>query len=601
MPADPVPESIQTKLEALISSRVPTDRREAFARYLERRASPYLRERVGIIEFVESPEYLGRGGELYPKVMEALSEMTSGRYQEAVLTGAIGTAKSTLAVYSMTWSLYQLSTLRDPHAEFGLDPTSEIVIVFQSINARTAKSVDFERFKALIDGSRYFQTQFSYDPRVESELRFPNRIIVRPVTGDVTGAIGQNVIGGVIDEVNHMAKVSRSTRSADGGEFDQAVALYNSIVRRRKSRFMRRGRLPGLLCLVGSKRYPGQFTDQRVAAAQTDPTIYVYDKRTWEVLPEDRFSGDWFDVFVGDCYRQPRILAPGETLPDSDQPLILRVPTEYRDDFMRDIHESLREIGGISTLAAHPFFSNREAVAACLGRRRSIVSRTQVEFSRDKLAALPDRFEHPDLPRWVHVDLALTGDAAGIACGFVPGFIQVARGSASETLPRIAIDFTLRVVPPSNGEISFERIRQLIYKLTELGLAIRWVSFDGFQSADSIQQLRMKGYQTGIVSVDRTTDAYEVLKSAIYDGRVLAPTDEHLMGELLALEMDHERGKVDHPSAPGASKDVADCLAALVQGLSRRRETWARHGVPLSAVPVALLPRQSLPRDAMSL
>jgi len=318
------------------------------------------------------------------------------------------------------------------------------------------------------------------------------------------------------------------------------------------------------------------------------------------VLPEDRFSGDWFDVFVGDCYRQPRILVRGETLSESDQPLILRIPTEYRDDFTRDIHEALREIGGISTLAVHPFFSNREAVAACLGRRRSIVSRTQVDFFRDELAALPDRFEDPDQPRWIHVDLALTGDAAGFACGYVPGFARISRGSTIETLPRIAIDCTLRVVPPSNGEISFERIRQLIYKLTELGLAIRWVSFDGFQSADSIQQLRMKGYQTGVVSVDRTTDAYDVLKTAIYDGRVLAPMDEHLMGELLALEMDHERGKVDHPSAPGASKDVADCLAAVVHGLSRRRETWARHGVPLSAIPIALLPRQSARRDATS-
>ena len=601
MEAEGLSPKARADLIALVDAHVPVGRRDAFSRYLARRITRDLRSGVSVREFVESPDYLGQAGEIYPKVMDALIEMTSGRYQEAVLTGAIGTAKSTLAVYSMAWSLYQLSVLRNPHDEFGLDPTSEIVIVLQSINARTAKSVDFERLKALIDGSKYFRAQFPYDRRVESELRFPNRIIVRPVTGDVTGAIGQNVIGGIIDEVNHMAKVSRSARSVDGGEFDQAVALYNSIVRRRKSRFMRRGHLPGLLCLVGSKRYPGQFTDQRVAAAQADSTIYVYDKRTWDVLPEDRFSGDWFNVFIGDCSRQPRILARDETFSESDQPLILRVPVEYRDDFGRDIHEALREIGGVSTLAVHPFFSNREAVAACLGRRQSIVSRTQVDFSHDRLAALPDRFEHPDQPRWVHVDLALTGDAAGIACGYVPGFTQIARGSTVETLPKVAIDFTLRVVPPNNGEISFERIRQLLYKMTELGLAIRWVSFDGFQSADSIQQLRIKGYQTGVVSVDRTTDAYDLLKSAIYDGRVLAPMDEHLMGELLALELDHERGKVDHPSLQGASKDVADCLAAVVQGLSRRREIWARHGMPLSAVPVALLPRQSVPRDKTSL
>lgn len=581
MPADTSPQSIPAKLEALLGSRLPADRREAFVRYLERRASPFVRERVGIIEFVESPEYLGRRGELYPKVMEALSEMTSGRYQEAVLTGAIGTAKSTLAVYSMAWSLYQLSVLRNPHDDFGLDPTSEIVIVFQSISAKAAKSVDFERFKALIDGSRYFRAQFPYDRRAESELRFPNRIIVRPVTGEVTGAIGQNVIGGVIDEVNHMARVERSLRSIDGGEFDQAVALYNSIVRRRKSRFMRRGRLPGLLCLVGSKRCPRQFTDQRVESAKTDPTIYVYDKRTWEVLPEDRFSGEWFDVFIGDARRQPRVLTANESLPEVDQPLRLRVPKEYQDDFRRDIHEALREIGGISTLAVHPFFTNREAVAACMGSRTSIFSHTVADLSTDRVTANPRFFQSPNEPRWVHIDLALTGDAAGIVCGYVPGFSQISRGVVVETLPRIAIDCTLRVTPPRHGEISFQRIRELIYNLTELGLAIRWVSFDGFQSADSIQQLKMRGYQSGVRSVDRTTDPYDVLKAALYDGRVSMPQDAHLLGELLSLELDYERGKIDH--LPNGSKDVADSLAAVVFGLTNRRESWIKHGVPLTA------------------
>lgn len=580
MPPDSLPQPVQTSVEAFLESRLPADRREAFARYLERRASPYVRQPVGILEFVGSSAYLGRDGELYPKVMEALSEMTSGRYQEAVLTGAIGTAKSTLAVYSMAWSLYQLSILKDPHGEFGLDPTSEIVMVFQSINARVAKSGDFERFKALIDGSQYFRTAFPYDRRVESELRFPNRIIVRPVTGDVTGAIGQNVIGGVIDEVNHMAKVSRSARSVDGGEFDQAIALYNSIVRRRKSRFMRRGRMPGLLCLVGSKRYPGQFTDQRVDAAKSDPTIYVYDKRTWEVLPEDRFSGEWFDVFIGDARRQPRILAANETLPEVDDPLRFRVPREYQEDFRRDIHEALREIGGISTLAVHPYFANREAVAACMGSRASILGETVADLSTSQVTAHPRLFENPTEPRWVHIDLALTGDAAGFVCGHVTGFSQISRGVRVETLPKIAIDCTLRVTPPRYGEISFERIRELIYNLTGLGLPIRWVSFDGFQSADSIQLLRMRGYQSGVRSVDRTTDPYDVLKAAMYDGRVSVPRDDQLLDELLSLELDYERGKIDHP--PNGAKDVADSLAAVVYGLTYRRETWTKHGIPLT-------------------
>ena len=159
-------------------------------------------------------------------------------------------------------------------------------------------------------------------------------------------------------------------------------------------------------------------------------------------------------------------------------------------------------------------------------------------------------------------------------------FVKTSRGDKIELLPQVQIDFTLRVMPPQNGEISFSRIREMLYNLTEGGLNIRWVSFDGFQSTDSIQQLRIRGYQSGVRSVDRTTEPYDVLKAAIYDGRVNAPSDPHLLHELLSLEMDYERGKIDHP--PSGSKDVADSLAAVVHGLTYRRETWAKHGVPLA-------------------
>lgn len=140
-------------------------------------------------------------------------------------------------------------------------------------------------------------------------------------------------------------------------------------MRRRKSRFLKHGNLPGILCLVGSKRYPGQFTDQRVEAAKSDPTIFVYDQRSWDVLPPDRFSGVWFSVFIGNDHQQPRILGAGEKGPEE---LVMQVPVEYREDFERDIHEALREIGGVSTLAAYPYLTNREAVAKCFGKHRSI-------------------------------------------------------------------------------------------------------------------------------------------------------------------------------------------------------------------------------------
>ena len=50
-----------------------------------------------------------------------------------------------------------------------------------------------------------------------------------------------------------MRIVEDSAQSADGGVFDQALEMYNGIVRRRKSRFLRNERLPGMIYLVDRK------------------------------------------------------------------------------------------------------------------------------------------------------------------------------------------------------------------------------------------------------------------------------------------------------------------------------------------------------------
>lgn len=255
-----------------------------------------------------------------------------------------------------------------------------------------------------------------YDKNIESELRFPNRIIVKPVSGSEQAAIGQNVIGGILDEVNFMANVDKSKRSVDGGAYDQALQLYNSISRRRKSRFLSLGKLPGILCMVSSKRYPGQFTDQKELEAKGDPGIYVYDKTVWNVKP-GTFSGVFFQVFIGDTSRRPRIIENGEQILPQEKNLITEVPIEYKSDFQRDILSSLRDISGISTLSVHPFLVNIEAVSAGFGHHGSLLNVTETDFEDISVRIVRENFINPELFRFCHIDLALSGDSAGFCVG----------------------------------------------------------------------------------------------------------------------------------------------------------------------------------------
>jgi len=540
---------------------------------------------VPIRDFLLRPFYLNLEGQIYPEVMTAMEDLNGGGYVEAVLTGAIGTAKTTIAVWTMAYQLYLLSCMENPQKTFGLERASEILLIFQSITKELAKGVDYARFKALLENSPYFQRHFAYDKNIESELRFPNRIIVKPVSGSDTAAIGQNVMGGIIDELNYMAVVENSKASVDGGEYDQAIAVYNSIARRRKSRFMQQGALPGILCLVSSKRYPGQFTDLKQEEAKNDPTIYVYDKRVWDIKP-DAFSNVWFQVFAGDESRHPRIIEEDEIVDVSDRDLIIDIPEEYRMEFDQDIINALREIAGMSTLARHPFIMNTDSIAACMTNDRPIVNKHWVDFRFEKLGIYQGRFADLNRPRWAHVDLGLTADSAGICIGYVKGFKKVDRGDHYEVLPEIVVDALLEVRPPKGGEIQFHKIRSLFYKLISMGYPLKWVSYDSYQSTDSMQMLRSKGLVSGHVSMDITRDPYEITKTALYDHRLSIPFHAKLRKELASLEDDPKTGDIDHP--PNGSKDVADALAGVVSGLTTRREIWVQHKIPTGQIPTWL-------------
>jgi hypothetical protein len=728
---------------------------------------------VDIRTFIESEDLLNKPGIIYPKILACMAEANNGNYVETVNTGGIGCGKTTFALYSQAYQLYILSCMVNPQAEFGLDPSSEVMIVFQSLNSRLAKTVDYQRFRNMIAASPYFKSVFPFRKDLESELLFPNRIIVRPLSGDSQAAIGQNVIGGIIDECfaagtlvetvsgkkaiekikpgekvasfdaagrkvfkrvlqsknngrkqvlkidlasgksivvtpnhpiatfngwvpagslfvgsevycagperstslqdlarkikgsgadrgeafvryqemlaendgservrpeewldlssvhgerivgfssadlaevfnlevegthnyvaagviahncNFMQVVEQSKQADDGGVYDQAKAIYNSIVNRRKSRFMTKGRLAGLLCLVSSKRYPGEFTDRKQQEARDQvaekgyTNIYVYDKRIWDVKPDGSYTDERFYVFCGDFTRKPRILDAGEVIEDEDRHLTVAVPVEFLDDFKRNILDAIRDVAGMATLAMNPYIGNPEAVAASFGKTISILSRDDADFVDTSVRIYPDRIKNKDEPRFAHVDLSLSGDSTGVAVGYVSKFVCMNRNGNKEYLPQIVYDFVLEVKPPKTGEIEFSKIRSLFYKLREIGLNLKWITYDSYQSTDSLQILATQGFTTGIQSMDTDPRPYDFLKAAFYDARVSLPEQQKALSEIVRLERDPKKGKVDHPA--DSSKDLSDAIAGVAFGLTMQREIWHRHNVGIADIPSELL------------
>jgi hypothetical protein len=95
----------------------------------------------------------------------------------------------------------------------------------------------------------------------------------------------------------------------------------------------------------------------------------------------------------------------------------------------------------------------------------------------------------------------------------------------------------------------------------------RFITYDSFGSLESIQILKRDGYNADNYSLDKDPEGYNILRQAIYDECMLCYMVPRLQQELLTIEFDEKKQKVDHP--PHGSKDLADALAGAVAGATK--------------------------------
>lgn len=552
-------------------------RQAAMRKYREPPVSPEV--------FFTDPYFMGDTVKLWPKLKIEIIKACSGNYVEAVLTGAIGTGKTTAALCIMAYYLYLVMNLRSPHDEFDLDQNSEIAFVMQSVTGGTAYTVDYMRFRRMLENSPWFQINAPHDAEKKATIQFKNStVFVQPLPGTETAAIGENVFGGLIDEVNHMKVVQQSAKRQRGEAHDQMLENYRAISRRRESRFQRIGKVPGMLCLVGSANYAGQFTDRKTKERDRqlerdgDTTIYVYDKRPWEVQPDDRFSPERFRVFLGDGTRRPRVMPDHEKVHPGDAPFIMEVPVDYRNAFDSDLPGAVKDIAGVALHGFSNFIPNFAAIKAAFGKRQNIFNPDWCDFATQGARIIKHGITDPDVDRYLHVDLALSMDNAAVTMAHCPGFKVIDRGGGmKDTLPRIRVDGMLSIRPTGGSQIPIHKIKKLVFVLRDMGYKIKWVSLDGFQSADFIQTMRRSQITSGILSLDRTPEPYMLTKQLILDGLVEGPDSELACTELKDLVWISQKQKVDHPTE--SSKDLADTIAGCCYGLATKRAVWVKWGV----------------------
>lgn len=537
---------------------------------------------VDTYKFVTDPYYLGMKGQVYPKILDDLCELfDSGQYVEAVLTGGIGWGKSTFAEIALCKMVYDVSCFKNPQKAYGLANGTKISFVNVSVSLDQAKKVVFHGLKQKLGNSPYFNSKFRMDANLVESMRFPKQVEIFPTTDP----IGLNVFGGIIDEINFMGVIEKS-KANNGKRYDHAQDLHDNLIRRMKSRFMKQGKLPGVLLNISSSKYPDDFTERFMAQSREDPTVFIRRYSQWATKPKSFYIGEYFKVSLGDSILKPEIIVSDDKgtieqkieMYKSKEIDIIDVPIEYRKDFETDLDGSIRDIAGRPTLTVKPFILNTESIFTAIdkGQAMGLAHPFSAEYTtlRDGVKILPELLPKDKRhPRFVHVDLALTGDSCGFCMGHVAGYSKVIRRNEEgneykETVPDIVIDILLEIRPPYKGEIQIADVRALIYELRSYGFFLQAVSFDQFQSRDSMQQLKSRGINAEYMSADVSLEPYTSLKNALYEGRLAMYEYKKVITELRRLEMDEFKGKVDHPS--NGSKDIADALACVVHHCSTK-------------------------------
>lgn len=246
--------------------------------------------KVGIREFIVSPDYLGKK-EFWPKSLDLLEEATAPGIQGFLLDWGLGGGKSYFASALQAYKLYETAYEEvilgsDPRIRFGLAAETKIAFVNAALNANNAKDIVFGVLKSFVEQSPWFIEYLPHNPNVKKALEFERDYVVFAGGGKISSVVGHPIKSAVADELN----LFENSLDASGtkGE-DYADTMYTELRNRTFSRFGEEGYLGGM----SASRTVNDFTRRKRQELLTDPEIarryfLPRESASWTNWPEHR-------------------------------------------------------------------------------------------------------------------------------------------------------------------------------------------------------------------------------------------------------------------------------------------------------------------------
>ncbi len=340
--------------------------------------------------------------------------------------------------------------------------------------------------------------------------------------------------------------------------------------------------------LVSSTTFDSSFTNQRLKETEGDPHVYVVNARTWDVKPQN-YSKERFYVFCGSGEIDPIILDSYievnnildslgmdrvdemsvkeaiEFIPIELRNQIVEVPIDFLTDFKQNLLQSIQDIAGMTVAGQGKLFNSKEHFNQALYIPEIPAFTKDTFIISTKLETKPQDYinskwqpEQPEKLRFMHCDQGIANDHYGMSSCFIDDIII----NDDETVTlKVKFDFIITIIPPRPpAKIDIAKVRSLIPWLSQ-NKGINWgmISYDQYQSQESMQELEKANFPVKYQSVDKTDEAYLLLVDYLYENNVQFPYNEIFEKELFNLVHLRERRKVDHPS--GGGKDTSDSVA----------------------------------------
>jgi hypothetical protein len=441
---------------------------------------------------------------------------------------------------------YLLMCLISPQDYYGIPEQDTIHLLNVASSSGQAQQAFFAPIVRAVKRGWF---EHRCDPHINS-ITFDKNIESISGHSDAETQEGLNLMLGIADEV------------------DAFKSKSELIIRRTRSQREPTKSVEGILDMLktsGSTRFPEVFKNVRISYPRYLGSMI--QQLTSSAKLDIRRKGERSRHYVSGP------LATWEVNPR------VRSKDVFADDYLDDPVTARARYECRPSRAINPYFRNHMAIDACFV---DVPAPITVAYRRDGEAWVPEyQFDAGFRPILgavyaIHADLAISGDKAGIAMAHIvryDEFQKILAGPEGEDVPflerrpTVKVDFVLAyeadIAANPPREIQIRWARQLAFELVQKGFVIRLVSYDGFQSADSIQILNGRGINSKKVSTDLDAEPYRNARDLMYEGRITIPKNPLLREELLSLTK-LPNGKIDHPS--NSSKDCADAFVCAAQG-----------------------------------